>query len=205
MTRRRVTDEQYGLAHRRLNEIARRLDEGTLPFNKVMDALQEVVEGYFDEKFPVWKTVKLGTFKGVKSLKQALKENGFQIGNWASDILNQRAFKLAKKETEVNLVVLSVAELGFPKGATYGEICDRARELGLDLCPAEVGPQIRLQYPDQPRGEWLTVAMEPITDSDGDPHVFNVDHDHDVRWLSAKWSAPGSFWSADDRFVVVSK
>jgi len=126
--------------------------------------------------FPVWKTVTLGTFKDVKSLKKALEEKGFRIGDWAADVLNQRTFKLAKEETEVNLVRLSVKELGFPRGAPYGEICAKAQELGLNLCPAEVGPALRYQYPDQPTGEWLTVAMEPLAVSDGRPSVFHGPH-----------------------------
>lgn len=44
MTRRCVTDEQYGLLWRRLGEVARRTDEGTLNFDQVMDSLQRVVE-----------------------------------------------------------------------------------------------------------------------------------------------------------------
>ena len=45
MTRRRVTDEQYTALDRRLDEVKRRVDEGTLVFQATMDALQHVVEG----------------------------------------------------------------------------------------------------------------------------------------------------------------
>src|SRR5258708_11313374 len=77
----------------------------------------------------------------------------------------------------------------------------RAKDLGLDLCPAEVGPALRRAYKDQPKGEWLLVAMEPITDSDGDSRIFLVEHGGNVPWLSAHYGDPDGVWRADDRFV----
>ncbi len=47
MTRRCVTDEQYGLFCRKLGEVVRRVDEGTLPLEPTLTALQAVVEGEF--------------------------------------------------------------------------------------------------------------------------------------------------------------
>jgi len=44
MTRKRVNDAQYGALWRRLKEVARRVDEGTIPFEKTMAALQKIVE-----------------------------------------------------------------------------------------------------------------------------------------------------------------
>jgi hypothetical protein len=36
------------------------------------------------------------------------------------------------------------------------------------LCPAEVAPELRLQYPDQPIGEFLHIAMWPVVTANGD-------------------------------------
>jgi len=91
--------------------------------------------------FPVWKTIKLGTgLKTADDFREALKDGGFRIGDWANDILGKPAFKAAVEETEIDLVVVSVAELGFKKGATREDIYKRAQELGLEVCPSEVGP-----------------------------------------------------------------
>jgi hypothetical protein len=38
----------------------------------------------------------------------------------------------------------------------------RAQQLGFGLAAAEVAPQLRLQYFDQPVGEFLIIGMEPI-------------------------------------------
>lgn len=45
MTRNGVTDGQYGQLWRRLEEVARRVREGTIGFSQTMTALQGVVEG----------------------------------------------------------------------------------------------------------------------------------------------------------------
>jgi hypothetical protein len=87
----------------------------------------------------------------------------------ANEIIGRPAFALSRTRTEVDLVVLSVSELGFGKqGASLNNIYARAESLGFALCPPEVGPQLRLQYLEQPPGEVLHIAMDPITKYDGD-------------------------------------
>ncbi len=155
----------------------------------------------------VWKTIKLGTggLKTSADFLAALKEQKFQTSDWAKDILGKSEFTVATQETEVDLVVVTVAELGFKENAIRSDIYRRAQELGLDLCPAEVGPQLRLQYQDQPKGEWLIIAMNPITDSGGDLHVFNVAHDGLGLWLSSDFGNPGYFWRAGHRWVFLRR
>jgi len=157
------------------------------------------------EDFAVWKTVKLGTHKDAAALRKAMIDEGMKIGSWGDDILGKPAFKMSSVEKDVDLVVRSVAELGFKKGATYVDICAKAKELGLELCPNEVGPQLCLQYKDQPKGEWLVIAMEAITDSGGVLGVFDVGRGDGDRWLGGDRGDPGCFWDADSRFVFVRR
>ncbi|MFH1978878.1 MAG: hypothetical protein ABII97_00610 [Patescibacteria group bacterium] len=49
MTRKCVTDDEYGKLKRRLEEVSRRIDEGTIPFERTMAALQIVIEGKFGQ------------------------------------------------------------------------------------------------------------------------------------------------------------
>ncbi|MBI2042127.1 MAG: hypothetical protein HYT20_03905 [Candidatus Nealsonbacteria bacterium] len=126
-------------------------------------------------KFPVWKTIKLGTgLKTADDFRKVLKGNGFEVSDWANDILEKSAFIVAIEGIKVDLVKVTVAELGFKKGARRDQIYDRAKELGLELCSPEVGPQLRLQYQNQPNSEWVFVGMEPIFDSEGNMVVFVV-------------------------------
>ena len=153
-------------------------------------------------RFKVWKTIKLGTgFKKADDFRRALRDGEFRLSDWASDILGKPAFTVASEETEVDLVKVTVAELGFKKGARRDQIYERAKELGLEFCPPEVGPQLRLQYQDQPNGEWILVAMEPIIGSGGYPSVFCVGRGDSELWLSSRWGDPDGFWGPDGLWV----
>ncbi len=154
--------------------------------------------------FPVWKTIKVGAGpKNADEFRAAFKEAGCKISAWANDLLGNDAFRVATEETEVELVVASVAELGFKDGAKYSAICQRAKQLGLDLCRAEVGPQLRLQYTDQPNGEWLRIAMEPIADSGGHLNIFYVIQGACELYLNSYSGHPSDFCHNYDRFVFV--
>lgn len=158
------------------------------------------------QEIDIWKTIKLGTgLKTAEDFRHALGQAKMTIGGWGEDLLGKSSFTASEMETEVDLVSISVGDLGFTQPADRREIMARAFELGLDLCPAEVGPQLRLQYPDQPKGEWFMIAMEPITGSDGYPNVFCVGHDYDegVLFLNGYRGEYDLLNAPHDRFVFV--
>ena len=174
-------------------------------FGMVTDAIRTVA-GVSEQAFRVWKTIKLGTgLRTADEFRGALKSHRFQIGDRGNDILGRPTFTMATKETEVDLVVVSVAELGFNYGASRGNIYQRAQELGLELCPAEVGPQLRLQYKDQPCGEWLIIGMQPLTGSDGILCVFCVRHQDDGISLYGYGGHATSVWDSDSRWVFLRR
>lgn len=126
-----------------------------------------------------------------------------KIGGWGNDILGEHAFTVSETEMEVDLVNVSVGELGFKQGAPWRDIIAKALSFGLELCPNEVGPQLRLQYTDQPKGEWLLVGMESITDLDGSLGVFRVEHGGDELWLYGDRGHPDDVWYSGNRVLFV--
>ena len=167
--------------------------------------LQELLLGLCSSAiFPTWKTITLGTgLKTADDVRAAFERAGMKISDWANDILGKPAFTTSGVKSTVALVNVSAADLGFKDGAKLSDICSRALTFGLALCPAEVGPQLRLQYMDQPKGEWLIVAMEPITDSNGGLSVFSVGHGGRERWLNGNDGHPDYFYNGSYRFVFV--
>jgi hypothetical protein len=100
---------------------------------------------------------------------------GCSIGDLAGQILARPAFTLSVTKTNVELFAVSAAELGFETDTvSLAAIYARAQLLGFGLAAAEVGPQLRLQYLDQPIGEFLTIGMEPIRTWNGERAIITV-------------------------------
>lgn len=164
----------------------------------------ELVVKPVDSNWSIWKTIKLGNgFKNADDFRKAIKDCGMMIGDWADNILGKPEFTVATRETEVDLVKVTVAELGFKDGARRDQIYEQAKKFGLELCPSEVGPQLRLQYKDQSMDEWVLIAMEPIRYSGGGLNVFYVAHDGNGIWLYSYYGNPARVWDAGYPWVFV--
>ena len=123
---------------------------------------------------PVWRTITIGTFTNSFALLNALDAAGCSIGSSAEEILARPAFTVGTTKTSVELVAVSAAELGFQTDTVpLAEIYARARQSGFGLAAAEVAPQLRLQFLDQPMGEFL-IGMEPIKTWTGEPVILTV-------------------------------
>jgi hypothetical protein len=135
--------------------------------------------------------------------RQAILAKGYKIYTYADQILNKTPF--SKEKHTYNLVSFTVEQLGFPQGAKLRDIYAKAKELGLELCPAEVGPLLRLQYTNQPDNNYLRIAMEPISGADGSPALFDVYRYDGSFWLYFSYGFPGREWDSDFQFVFLRR
>lgn len=124
------------------------------------------------------------------------KENDVYISDWGKDILQKTEF--SKEGKKYDLVRFTVGQLGLSTGATTDQIYQRAEQLGLELCPAEVGPLLRLQSKAK---EWTLIAMKQITDRIGHPDVFSLNSGGEQLKLNGDDAKPGKEWNDGIRFV----
>ena len=158
---------------------------------------------YIYTQFPESRIKKMEVTIGGQSKEELIEEvkAKFIVPSSAESILKSPDFTVSKQKENLTLIHLKVQDLGFPIGAMVKEIFAKAEKLGLELCPAETGPQLRKQYLDQPLDEWFLIGMKPITDSVGNPDVFNLDRNEDGLWLRSYWTDPDGWWCSDFEFV----
>lgn len=143
------------------------------------------------------RTITLGRYSSVAELVQAMAAQRMGASNRAVDILKTMAVSPA--QSSLDLVVVSVGELGLRDHVTFAAIAAAARKRSLDLCPAEAGPLLRLAYTNQAEDDTLRIAMEPVlTGANQAPTVFMltgkslfatdsaIPFDRNIRWVFAR-------------------
>jgi hypothetical protein len=153
-------------------------------------------------EMPVWKTVKLGLHKSPDEYRAALRSAKRKITDWANEILDD--VTCSQEEKEVDLVLLSTDDLGLKdeNWTKYRDICTKAIELGLEICSAEVGFALRLQYPDQPRGESVRMPVEAVTGW-RDYGFICVSCGSNGRWVEGVRVDPDGFYKIYNPYCFV--
>ena len=76
-------------------------------------------------------------------------------------------------------------------------------EAGLDLCPPEVGPQLRLQYADQKVGEFLLIGMKPLPTASDSDACFVVGNGGAGLLIIGRSAGPNLTVTSRSQFVFV--
>lgn len=116
-------------------------------------------------------------------LLSSLLEHGIRLNRYAHVLFDDPAFTTSQSSRWVLVKEVTVAELGLLVGATSVEIFARARSVGLELCPLELAPRLRLQFLDQTEGPYLTVASRKTKDDDAYPNGFYLRRVDGELWL----------------------
>ncbi|MBI2450197.1 MAG: hypothetical protein HYV47_01520 [Candidatus Nealsonbacteria bacterium] len=154
-------------------------------------------------KFKIWRTIKLGLHKSSEEYRRVLRGRKYRIRYYHADQFFDK-IPISQEAIEVDLVLATSRELGLEGYAHFDVICNCALENGLQRCPSEVGPALREQYPDQPKNDWLPIAMEPILIPD-DPYgrrgIFCMERDVSIFWLSSGLIFSNNFFDSDRLLV----
>jgi hypothetical protein len=143
-----------------------------------------------------------------------LQHHGVQMNEAGHTLFASDLFQTSAVRRMIDTVELSVLDLGFAQGATMPEIHAAAIAGGLTLCPMELGPHLRLQFPEQPEdflgpahcvhrapSGSLTIAAAYLLDDDGFPRGFYLRHNGGIRWLRGYRSGLDHVYAPEDRLI----
>jgi len=131
----------------------------------------------FAQQAEAWKTIQHGKYISLSQIPSTVK-----IMDWGAEMLS--GYPFPKTKDLVNLVKISVKDLGFKNGANYIEIYEVATKLGLKLCHPIDAVYLREIYMEQTENERLYLAMEPITDKTGEKDVLSLGHNGTDFWVN---------------------
>jgi hypothetical protein len=109
-------------------------------------------ESPFARDWQIWKTIQTRVYSSIDVLYNELEKRG--------DVIFRQGGITTEVSETLNLVLVTVEELGFSHGANIDAIYKQAQLLGLSLCPSDLPWQLRLHYVDQPQREDLNIAVK---------------------------------------------
>lgn len=142
-----------------------------------------------------------------------LQEYSILMNEYGEKLLADDRFTTSDTKYRLQTVELTVGDLGFLEGATTAQIFNRASELGLELCPLELGPYLRLVYLNQPKSSGktiqshqapsgsITIASEILTEDDEFPKGFYLRRINDELWLRGYRADHLHVWNPGDHFI----
>jgi hypothetical protein len=147
-------------------------------------------------------------------LLEALKAQHIQLNASAIALFEHPNFVTSRHQSQIEVVHVLVADLGFASGATTQDIYAKASAYGLALCPMEFAAYYRLGYLEQPEGSIgfaatqhcappgsVTIASEAISPDDTVPKGFYLRRIEGVLWLRGYHCDALHVWSPQDVFA----
>lgn len=150
-------------------------------------------------KFSIWKIVDLRR-RSDKTLSASLRKKGFQVSVGPQKFLRDPGYQYAPDERRIEkLVRVAAKDFGFKQPPSYKKFLGCAEETGLKKCLPITAFHLRLDYPGQPKGEILTLAMDPVSRSR--PILLTVGYYMDGLWVREEEYIPGFLVSLNREFV----
>lgn len=130
-------------------------------------------------------------------LLSELGKHSISLNDYARVLFTDPAWGTSADAQKIQVAVVTLPEIGLPHGGTFAEILDHASGLGLEPCPLEVAPHLRLAYLDQPPEPYLTVASLELRPGPETPNGFYLRHLPDGLWLRGYESGPENVYRPD--------
>lgn len=166
---------------------------------KKLQNVEYIYTNFPDKRVEIFEPKKMEYPNTPKEWINLFKERNVYMEDGTDKMLEKmQTSKLLEGQKFIKLTVEDL--FGDTQNHTYEQICNKAQELGLELCEQDDGPKLRLSAEQNP-GDWYRTAMKSI-ETDGDLRVWYVnrydDGPEDLYW---RYGYADYECSSDDRFV----
>ena len=151
-----------------------------------------------------WKTVQRFDYNSVSECISKLKEDGYKVSEWITDVGNRLEVK--SHNYPVDLFRVKVSDLGFDSACKLKDIYQELFAKGFNTVSPDIAILTRFLYDEQPNGEWLRIAtpFDSMTDSDGIPHLLKLGRGLGMYFIETYWSYRDAIFHPHNEFLVSS-
>ena len=155
----------------------------------------------------VWKVIKETKFDNMHDCVELLLKKNYVVSHWIRDIAKRTKTDFKKINFPVELIRVKVSDLGIKSPTTLKTIYELLGKNDLKPLDPLIAINARFYYDEQPKGEWLRMAvpLDSMIDSDGIPHLPKLGQGLDLLFLETYWSYPGAVFHPHNDFVVQKK
>jgi len=153
----------------------------------------------------IWKKISKIPFKNVDDCLKHLRTKAI-CSEWIEDIFKKRKNKSYAKYKNLEIHRINLKKLGFKKPTTLKKVYSKFKNKYKTI-PPEISLYLRLIYKNQPKGEWLRIAVDfdAMIDSDGVPHLPKLGRALGKNFIETYWSYPGAIFHPHNDFLVIKK
>ncbi len=148
----------------------------------------------------VLRTIACGGASADELVKQLVRHD-VSLNPYAEQLLSDPNFPTSTQSVECRTVQVRARDLGFPDGAFFSDITRAATTVGLEVCPLELAPHFRLQFPEEISEQRVTVTSNRLYESDEFPRGFYLQHRDGQSWLRAYRASDDHLWDPDEWLV----
>ncbi len=149
-------------------------------------------------KWPLWRTIDHGNHHNyVRNFYEAFDDHKIRMDDWVSKIVDNFLFCSASVHSEENIDLCKARTKEIVGG--YGQLAEIFKgieDFGGGLLTAEMSLCLRDQYRDQPEGEQLLIAMQPVALSGDSAYIPCLERQDNALWIRGQQIDPVRFWDA---------
>tara|TARA_B110000285_G_C15138687_1_gene629116 strand:- start:442 stop:918 length:477 start_codon:yes stop_codon:yes gene_type:complete len=151
----------------------------------------------------LWKKINTIKYNSIKDCIKDFKKK-YILSDWIFDIVKKIKNHKFDKKKNYEIHRITVRQLGFKKPTELKNIYKKLRLKGFSPIEPELAIYLRCLYKNQPKGEWLRIAVpfNSMMDSDNVPHLPKLGSALGKLFIETYWSYPGAIFHPHNDFLV---